>query len=237
MHAPAPADDEDRAGRAAAAPSARTAAAIGLVGSLGEELLAALLASSGYSQIHVAVEQPIGSTTPRFIPWPRGAPMPAVDEVVLCVTGAETFVPMDSVMQRLAPAGVLAAAIAARAAGVKRLVLVAPLTALLQLSMVARLIANEVELELAGLGFEQLVIVRPTAADRMETARGLRGILRWAGRAVLDILLPSSVKLLSARTAARAILMAAAQAKPGVSVLGARELNALADNQPRRLGR
>jgi hypothetical protein len=204
-------------------------AAIGLVGSLGDELLAQLLASSEYAEVHVAVEQSLTSTTTRFVPWVRGAPMPAVDELFLCVTSAETFVPKDSALQRLLPEEIAPAARAARAAGIRRLVLVAPLTALLQLSSITRLIADEVELELAQLGFERFLIVRPTAADRAGRGTGLRAILNWAGKAVLDIMLPASVRLLSARTAARAILLAAAQVPAGVTVLGARELNALAE--------
>lgn len=209
--------------------SLRTAAAIGMVGSLGEELLAVLLASPDYRAIHVAVEQPIGSTTSRFVPWPRGTPLPPVDEAFLCVTADETFVPKDSVMQRLAPAAIVEYARLARTAGAKRLVLVSPLGALLQLSSLSRLITDEVELAVVGLRFDQVLIVRPTAADRIDRAPGLRAILRWAGRAVLDIMLPSSVKLISARVAARAIVQAATACEAGITVLGARELNALAD--------
>ncbi|HEU0200351.1 MAG TPA: hypothetical protein VFR86_07940 [Burkholderiaceae bacterium] len=208
---------------------ARTAAAVGMVGSLGEELLAVLLASPEHRVIHVAVEQPIGSTTSRFVPWPRGTALPPVDEVFLCVTGDETFVPKDSVMARLPPARIAEYARLARAAGTRRLVLVSPLAALLQLSSLSRLITDEVELEVVGLRFAQTLIVRPTAADRIDRTRGLRAILRWAGRAVLDIMLPSSIRLVSARSAARAIVLAAARAQPGVTVLGARELSAIAD--------
>jgi hypothetical protein len=212
-----------------AAATARTAFVAGMVGSLGDELLAVLLASSSYRQIHVAVAQPIGSTTSRFVPWPPQSLFPAVDAAFLCVTGADAFVPRDSVMTPLAAEEVPALAQAARAAGIRQLVLVSPLAALLQLGATAQAITDAMEMDLVQLNFERLMIVRPTAADRIRGPGGWRGVFRWAGRAVLEIMLPSSLRFLSARTAARAIVAAADAAKPGVTVLGARDLSAIVD--------
>jgi hypothetical protein len=201
-----------------------------MVGALGDELLAALLASSSYREIHVAVAQPIGSTTARFVPWPPQSAFPAVDAAFLCITGADAFVPRDSVMTPLAATDVPALAKAARAAGVKQLVLVSPLAALLQLGAAAQAISDLTEMELVQLDFESLLIIRPTAADFVRGPGGLRGIFRWAGRAVLEIMLPSSLRFLSARIAARAIAAAADSAKSGVTVLGARDLSAIVEH-------
>jgi hypothetical protein len=74
------------------------------------------------------------------------------------------------------------------------------------------------------------MIVRPTAADDPRPAgRGLAALVRAAARALADIVLPGYARLLSPRSVAGAILEAARAARPGVSVLGARDLAALVE--------
>jgi hypothetical protein len=138
-------------------------------------------------------------------------------------------------MRRVDADGVVAAARLARDCGSTRLVLVAPLAALLQLNAAAHSLASEAEVEIAALGFETLIVVRPTA-DVQVSAGWLPGIVRSLTRMVLEIMLPASVQPLRARTAAAAILEAARRARPGVHVLGARELAALvAETMPHAL--
>jgi len=54
---------------AAADAPQRTALALGLVGGLGEELLAALLAAPEYRAVHVGVTQALTNAAPKFRPW------------------------------------------------------------------------------------------------------------------------------------------------------------------------
>ena len=217
-------------------PPAAVALALGFAGALGEELLALLLASSRYRQVVVAVTQPMGSATARFAPWVEGQGQPVVDEAWICITGTETFVPAASPIRRVAADGLLAAALMARACGARRLVVIAPLAALLQMSATAHTVTSGDEIALVEMGFEQLVIVRPTAADADEAGASLpRRIVRSAARAVADIMLPQYARALSAKSAARAIVEAAGAAPPGVTVLGARELLALIDKRLPRL--
>ena len=75
-----------------------------------------------------------------------------------------------------------------------------------------------------------MLIVRPTAADDTRPAgRWLARLVRAAGRALADIMLPTYARALSAKTAARAILEAARNPRPGVTVLGARDLLAIVE--------
>jgi hypothetical protein len=85
---------------AAAEVPQRTALALGLVGGLGEELLAALMAAPEYRAVHVGVTQAIGSTAPRFRPWLIGQGVVLADDAFVGVTGAETFVPSTSPIRR-----------------------------------------------------------------------------------------------------------------------------------------
>ena len=238
----------------AAPPPQRAALALGLVGGLGEELLAALLSAGEYHTVHVGVTQMIASAAPRFRPWVVGRGVLLVDDAFIGVTGEETFLPSVSAPGRSAPAPrggtspsgggpatavqaspirrygeheVLEAARVARDAGATTLVLVAPLPALLQMGEATRTLASVDEVALVAMGFERLVFIRPTAEDDTHRLPLLLNLLRTVGHTLADLMPPSYARALSARTAAQAILEAVRSARPGVSVLGAKELAAI----------
>jgi hypothetical protein len=213
-----------------AAPSAptRSALALGFAGALGEELLSLLLGSGEYRQVHVGVTQPIGSATARFAPWVVGHGTPLVDDAWICLTGPETFVPRATPIRRFGEDELLAAAQIARDAGARRLAVIAPLAALLQMGTGASHIGSQAELDLAAMGFERLVIVRPTAADAHDRKGPLFArLVRMMGRAVGEIMLPRFAQQLSPRNAALAIMEGVRTAPDGVRVLGGRDLLAL----------
>lgn len=219
------------AGTVAQAPDAagtRSALALGVVGALGEELLAVLVGSNTYRVVHVGVKQPVATATSRFRPWRIGDGVVVADDAYVCLTGPEVPAPAASPIQRFGPDDVIAAARIARECGVRRLVLVSPLTALLQLNAAARTLGSSDEVALVEFGFETVLVVRPTAeGDR--PGGGLRGVVRAVSRMVLDIMLPPQVQALRAGTAAAAILEAVKRSRPGVSVIGARELLAIVE--------
>jgi hypothetical protein len=226
-HAPG---THDAAPRTEASP--RVALALGMAGALGEELLALLVGSTAYRQVVVGVTQPLGSSTARFAPWVVGQGVPVVDEAWICLTDEASFVPAASPIHRVAADGLLAAARIARGCGARRLVVVAPLAALLQMSGTVQAATSADEIALVELGFEQLVIVRPTAGEGAEAGGSLpRRLVRSAARAVADIMLPQYARALSAKSAARAIVAAVGAAPAGVTVLGARELLRLIDRR------
>ncbi len=216
-----------RPGAAADAPQ-RSALALGLVGGLGEELLAALMSAPEYRAVFVGVTNMIGSASPKFRPWLVGRGTPVVDDAFIGVTGEETFVPSASPIRRYGEADVLEAARAARDAGAKTLVLVAPLPALLQMGEATRTLASVDDVALVGMGFERLLIVRPTSPDDpRRAANAFVSQVRAAGRALAPFRPPSSGGGVGAPTAAQAIVEAVRRARPGVTVLGAKELAAI----------
>lgn len=213
----------------------RVALALGMAGALGEELLAQLIGDTGYRQVVVGVTQPLGSATARFSPWVVGQGLPVVDEAWICITGDETFVPEASPIRRVPVDGLLEAARTAQACGAQRLVVVSPLAALLQMNAATQTAASADEIALVEMGFAQLVIVRPTAAEIEDSGASLpRRLVRSAARAVADIMLPQYARALSAKSAARAIVAAVnrpAAPLQAVTVLGARELLALIETR------
>lgn len=207
---------------------ARAALALGLVGSLGEELLALLMSAEEYRAVHVGVTQMIGSAASRFRPWLVGYGTPVVEAAFVGITGEETFVPQASPIRRYGEAELLDAARIARDAGATTLVVIAPLPALLQMGEATRLLSSVDEVALVEMGFERLIFVRPTAADDPRRAPNIMlSLLRAAGRALADLMLPSYTRALSARAAARAIVETVRTAPRGVTVLGAKELTAI----------
>jgi hypothetical protein len=202
----------------------RTALALGMVGALGEELLAGLVGGSRYATVHVAVGQWIGSAAARFKPWIPGQGVVVADDAYICITGPETFVPSASPMQRVAAEDVARAARTARDCGATRLVLVSPLPALLQLNAASHTLSSAAEVEIAEMGFETLLVIRPTADAAQPAGGWLPGLVRTFTRMVLEIMLPQRLQALRARTAATAILHAVERAGPGIHVLGAAEL-------------
>ncbi len=208
-------------------PPTRAALALGLVGGLGEELLSALMAASEYHAVHVDVTQTIDSAVSKFRPWLAGLSTVIAHDAFIGVTGDETIVSSDSPLRRYAKDELLLAARLAADAGATTLVVVVPLPALLQLGDATRTLASEDEVALVAMGFTRVVFVRPTEADDHRRLPLLLGLVRAIGRTLADIMLPAYSKALSARTAAAAIIEAVRAAPPGVTVVGAKELNAI----------
>ncbi len=172
------------------------------------------------------MKQPIGTATARFRPWIVGGSGIAADDAFVCLTEDVASAPSPFVRYR--PDQVLEAARIARECGARRLVIVSPLSALLQLNAAARTLSSTGEVELIEAGFDTVLIVRPTA-DAQRPGAGLRGVARAVARMVLEIMLPPQVQPLRARTVAAAILEVVRRAKPGISVIGARELSEIVE--------
>lgn len=200
-----------------------------MVGSLGEELLAGLVGGGRYATVHVGVDQPIGSSAARFRPWVVGDGVVLADDAYICITGDETFVPKGTPMQRVATGNVVAAARTARDCGASRLVLVSPLSALLQLNAASHTLSSASEVEISEMGFQTLLVIRPTADAASAPGGWFPGVVRTFTRMVLEIMLPQRVQALRARTAASAILEALHRATPGIHVLGAQELASIVE--------
>jgi uncharacterized protein YbjT (DUF2867 family) len=126
---------------------------------------------------------------------------------------------------------VLAFARAARAAGVHCFAAVSALGADAGAASFYSRVKGEAEAALAQVGFESLLIARPSlltgdrAALGQPQRRGER--IAIALTAPLTPLIPAAWRPIAAATVARALLRAAAEARPGVQVLGSAQLQRL----------
>lgn len=118
---------------------------------------------------------------------------------------------------------VLALAQAAKAAGVLRFAVVSALGASAASSNFYSRVKGEMETALKALGFETLLIARPSllTGDREALGQPRRGMEHLAMRlsAPLSALVPAAWRPIAAEAVARALLRALAQARPGVHVL------------------
>lgn len=118
---------------------------------------------------------------------------------------------------------VLGFARAAKAAGVRRFAVVSALGAKADSSNFYSRVKGEMEAALAALGFEALLIARPSllTGDRQALGQPRRNMEHLAMQlsAPLSALVPPAWRPIAADTVARALLRALGQPQPGVQIL------------------
>jgi hypothetical protein len=223
------------------APPVRSALALGTVGRLGEELINCLLESPHYAAVKVGVEAPMQSMLQRLQPWlvPAAAlsevpgntedlAFPRVDDVFCCFGDARSHFKRDQAYVMLRKEHILKLAQLAAGSGALHLIVIAPLSAFLQLTATASGLIDTLESQLAGIGFESLIIVRPAADYAKGRGNVIERLIAWGAKATLQIMIPPGLQPLRARQIAQAAVNAAQLLGPGVHIVGAEQIAALA---------
>jgi uncharacterized protein YbjT (DUF2867 family) len=126
---------------------------------------------------------------------------------------------------------VMAFGVAASLAGVKRFAVVSSLGANRRSSNFYSRVKGEVELALAGLGFDSLVVLRPSllAGDRGALAQPTRLGERLALTLAQPLapLIPPAYRPVSAEVVARGMQRALAERQPGLRIVESAELQRL----------
>ena len=127
-------------------PTTRVALALGMHGALGEELLAQLVADPRYAWVHVGLRHSIGAASPKYRPWVVGHSTILADDGYVCLS--DDHAPgTPSPIARFRATDALRATDIVRAAGVRRLIVIAPES------------SDPERLELGTMDFETLIIV------------------------------------------------------------------------------
>jgi hypothetical protein len=221
--------------------ASRSALAIGTVGRIGEELINCLLESPEYHTVHVMVETPMHSMLPRLQPWqvdastmsdlPRTAgeiSLPLANDVFCCISDARSYFKRDQAYVMLRKEQIAPLAQIAARNGARRFILLAPLSAFLQLTAASDGLIDVRESDLAALGFEALIILRPAADYAIAQANVMERLIGWGARAIMQIMIPHRLQPLRARQIAQAAVNAAQLLGNGVHVVGAHEIAELA---------
>jgi uncharacterized protein YbjT (DUF2867 family) len=217
------ADDADGI---AARPGGRVVILAGATGLVGRELLRQLLADASVGAVHAVGRRPPATIHPKLVPHVvdlAALPsLPAADEVYLALGTTIAVAGSQAAFRAVDYDANLAVARAAHAAGARRLGLVSAMGADARSRFFYNRVKGETEGAVARLGFEGVVIARPSllVGDRGSLGQPARTgeRLGMAVAAILGPLLPRDLRPIAAAEVARALLARVPTAR-GVDVL------------------
>ena len=223
----APALTASAAVAATVAAGARTVLVAGASGLVGREILNALLTDSSVSAVHCVGRRAVGATDPRVIShivdFASLPALPAVVEVYIALGTTIAVAGGQQAFRTVDFESVVAVARAARAAGAQRLGVVSAMGAKPQSSIFYNRVKGEMEAAVAALGYDTLVIARPSvlAGDRGALGQPVRSgeSLALAVSTLLRPLVPRNLRAIPAHKVARALIQAVQAARPGRQVL------------------
>jgi uncharacterized protein YbjT (DUF2867 family) len=208
---------------------AHAALLAGATGLIGHALAAQW---AGPADLHLLVRRPLA--TPgvhcrvRVVDFTALPQLPPAESAFCCLGTTIKQAGSREAFRAVDFDAVLAFAHAARTAGVGRFAVVSALGANPGSSNFYLRVKGEMEEALGALGFEQLVIVRPSLLAGNRAVLGqpprLGEVLTLALTAPLAPLIPRAWRPIAAATVARAMVLALAQALPGRRVIESAEL-------------
>jgi uncharacterized protein YbjT (DUF2867 family) len=192
----------------------RTTLLAGATGLVGRELLAGLLADPAVGAVHTLGRRPLDTAHPKLthhvVDFGALPPLPPVDEVYLALGTTIKVAGSQPAFRAVDYDANLAVAKGARAAGARRLGLVSAMGADAGSSIFYSRVKGELEDAFAKLGYEALVIARPSmlAGDRQALGQPERGGEKLAFRVsqLLRPVIPANYRSIAARDVAGALL-------------------------------
>lgn len=221
----------------AASPNVLLAGASGLV---GRALLAQLLTDDGaqvHAQVHALMRRDVPDlpASPRLtrlrIDFAKPGALPAASALYIALGTTIKAAGSQAAFRAVDFDAVVNVARAARAAGVTRVAVVSALGADAASKVFYNRIKGEMEVALAGLGFERLVIARPSLLAGERGALGqpprLGEQLALTLLAPIGRLLPARMRPIEAAVVARALRAALQRDGPAIEIIGSAQLQTL----------
>jgi len=220
---------------AASKSPARTALLAGATGLIGAALLARLREHADYRHTHVLLRRAVpgldadARITPHVVDFAQlPEPLPAVDDVFIALGTTIRVAGSQAAFRRVDFDHVVATARAARAVGARRLAVVSALGADPASSVFYNRVKGEMQVAIAELGYESVVIAQPSLliGDRSALGQPTRAGEIWITRLLNPImgLVPRGVRPIQANAVATALLAATLAAKPGVRILSSGDM-------------
>ena len=212
---------------------ARVAVVAGATGMVGRAVLARLTAdkTSAYAAVHTlgrrAPELPAGAPNARLVShvseFLLEAQVPPADDMFIALGTTISVAGSQAAFRAVDLDTVLALARAARAAGVRRLGVVSAMGADAKSQVFYNRVKGEMELAVSALGFDTVVIARPSLLDGERDALGQptrRGEqLALQVMRLLKPLIPRNYRAISDTLVAKALVEAVQAGRPGVQIL------------------
>ena len=194
----------------------RTALLAGATGLVGRGILAGLLADPQVTSVHTLGRRDLPTAHPKLthhrIDFAALPTLPAADEVYLALGTTIKVAGSQAAFRAVDFDANLAVARAARAAGATHLGLVSAMGANARSTVFYNRVKGEVEEAMAQLGYEGVVIARPSflAGDRQSLGQPVRGGETLALRVStwLRLLIPANYRSIHAGDVASALLRA-----------------------------
>jgi uncharacterized protein YbjT (DUF2867 family) len=212
----------------------RTALVAGASGLVGSLLLDELLESPLYREVCSLGRRPLPKQHPKLTQRTvdfaqlESEALPSVDDVFCCLGTTLKKAGSQEAFRAVDHGAVLALGRAARRTGTRRFLLVSALGANPRSRVFYNRVKGETEEDLRSLGFESLVLLRPSLllGERAESRPGERAAI-VVTKALGPLLRPFSGRPIEARTVARAMLALARDAAGGTRVALSGELQEL----------
>jgi uncharacterized protein YbjT (DUF2867 family) len=214
----------------------RTALLAGATGLVGNALLSLLVASEHYRSVHVLLRrtrpgiETSAKLTIHQVDFARLPALPAVDDVFIALGTTIKIAGSQAAFREVDFDFVVKVARAARADGATRLAVVSAIGADPTSRIFYNRVKGEMETAVLQIGYESVVIAQPSMllGDRAALGQPPRSAEIWTAKllAPLGWMMPKSVRPISARAVASALLAAVLDAKPGVRVLKSEAMQA-----------
>ncbi|MFM1988542.1 MAG: hypothetical protein RJA99_1499 [Pseudomonadota bacterium] len=226
----------------AVAGARRVALIAGATGLVGSRLLARLVAEPAYARVHAIgrralpdAMRPAGSGE-RLVEHVvgdlaspgRGAPLPAVDDVYLCLGTTIRAAGSQEAFRRVDFDATVGIARLARRAGASRCVAISALGADAGSRIFYNRVKGETEAALAAIDFPSLTILRPSLLDGERVERRPAERLSLVLSRPLARLIPARWRPVAADAVARCMLDAGLRGAPGRRVLESDRIQAFA---------
>jgi hypothetical protein len=212
----------------------KTVLIAGAASRLGERILTRALGAPNYREVFVLGTDDMPSTEPKLNVITEAAWSSPIDHVIVVVgTGQAPAVSTNGrrtdVFSPITADQVLPLARHARALGATRFMLVTPIDVLLQPAVLRSRVGNMMEADLHAMGFESLLLVRPSDTELRQRRGGpIQRLLRLVVDSATGMMTSQRYASVSVENMARAIVHAIQEDRAGLSVIETEQLQALA---------
>jgi uncharacterized protein YbjT (DUF2867 family) len=204
----------------------------GATGLVGREIVSALLAEPTVEAVHCVGRRPLALKHAKLqnqvVDFAALPVLPKVDDCYVALGTTIKVAGSQAAFKAIDLDAVVAVAIAAKTAGATKFGIVSAMGADAKSSVFYNRTKGEMELAVASLGFNSLVIARPSLLDGDRSAlgqpeRGGEGIGLWLARR-LRPLIPMNYRAILTKDVAHALIQAVQAAKPGIVTLMSGEM-------------
>lgn len=205
----------------------RVALVAGATGLVGQAVLAALLTDKNYATIHSVGRRPPAVQHPKLIhhtvDFGLLPALPAVDDVYIVLGTTISVAGSQQAFRSIDFDAVVAVALSAKESGATKLGVVSAMGANAKSGVFYNRVKGEMEEALAKVGFQVLVIARPSMLagnrDALHQPSRLGEKLGLAAMSVLGSLIPANYKAIDAGKVSKALIHGVKSAPPGIHVL------------------